>query len=671
MPTLARLGLGNNKLTGLTRGLLARFPELERLDLSSNAIETLPDGFFEGLTRPIQLLLLGENPGPDGDTTTEDFAMRATIVRTDNTDLNTAGPATIVVDVPLGTPADIEFEAYLFGASSGGSPVTATNQKTDGRMLLRAGRTRSESLQITLVDTVPYFNVIDPSDVDNTSAELIVVPAGGAVELSGLRLEDIASVRLFESGDLSMPRLLKPLPTIRLLTGDTDYGRFGITNPDLDGKATIDLGDYFAPQDASSQTITLVPDPILEFFGAVNQILAYDTTSTSPLAIDTIPTTMITLDPGSCSSGCFDVGTQSVLIEAYDDDTFATLRTLLEVEVAEVDTLKLNIEWIDVNGSLPMEVAAAIDTAVDRWGEILADVRDVRITPGVAPRLGCFGVRAPKHYLGIDDLVIWVVALHDDGPGGTLAGAAQCVLRDRSDAGGRTLGLHQAIVGYFYLDLDDVPRLRERGALVGTITHEIGHILGIGQGFGAEGPLPGSWYRQGECEGDPDECFTSGNPTPYVPGPGAIAAFDSLGGMSTDGNDLFFLKRVPTEPGRQSASSGSHWSERWLDDELMTPVVNYDTSNPLSKITVRILQDMGLALRPNWFEAVDDYCILSIRPYLGQTHRCAPAMDKPSEEIGMSADEKAARGIGFDLRGDVLLGPLWVIGADGIMRRVR
>ena len=40
---------------------------------------------------------------------------------------------------------------------------------------------------------------------------------------------------------------------------------------------------------------------------------------------------------------------------------------------------------------------------------------------------------------------------------------------------------------------------------------------------------------------------------------------------------------------------------------------------------------------------------------------CAPAMDKPSEEIGMSADEKVARGLGFDLRGDILMGPFWVL----------
>ena len=37
----------------------------------------------------------------------------------------------------------------------------------------------------------------------------------------------------------------------------------------------------------------------------------------------------------------------------------------------------------------------------------------------------------------------------------------------------------------------------------------------------------------------------------------------------------------------------------------------------------------------------------------------------------MSADEKVARGLGFDLRGDILMGPFWVLGADGRLRRGR
>ena len=400
-PTLSQLSLSDNNLTILPAGFLSRFPALELLDLSSNAFESLPDGFFAGLERPIQRLFLHGNPGPDGDPTTEDFSMTARLVRTDNTDLNAVGPATIAVEVPLGSPTDIEFEALTFGGTFGFiESVTATNQETTHLLKLRAGRTRTDSIRITLVDTVPYFNVIEPSDVDNTAAEITIVPSSGTVDISSLRLEasDIAAVRLFESGDISIPRLLKPLPTIRLLRGGVNYSIFGglIRNPDRTGKVIIDMADYFGPQNPSSQTISVLPDPNLEFGFAATQVFDFDTTSVSPLVIDTTLTTKIGLDPQSCSAYCFEVGTQTFLIEAYDDTTYATLRTSFEVEVAEVDTTKLNIEWVDVNGNLGTEVAAAIDSAADRWGRILADVRDARIPPTAAPRLGLLRFASPE-----------------------------------------------------------------------------------------------------------------------------------------------------------------------------------------------------------------------------------------------------------------------------------
>ena len=676
MPELARLYLQSNALMSLPSDFLSRFPALEQLDLSSNQLSSLPDGFFAGLTKEFRFLDLSGNPGPDGDPATEDFTLDAAIVRTDTSALAAPGPATIVVDVPVGTPSDTEFDLFLFGGSAGGSPVTETNQTAFGTVLLRAGSTRSEALQVTMVDTVPYFNVVEPSDEPNTSAEVTISLGGGALEIAGLRLEadDIEPIRLFESSTdaISIPRLLQPLPQIRLLRGNTNYfGRMIGFNPDLQGRATIDLADYVAPRDGSTQTISVYPDLNFEFPFGVKQTFVYDTTSTSPLVVDTLAhPTQFVLDPTECPVNpalCFHSPNTpyAVTIDVVDDSTFVTLRTALEVEVVEVDTTKLNIEWVDVNGNLPTVVSAAIDSAVDRWGEILADVRDVRVPPEVAPHLGCFGVAPPKHYMGIDDLLIWVTGRSLDGPGGTLAGAAQCFLREASGVRRRN-GLHQPAVGFVLLDLDDIPRLVERNLLVPTITHEIGHILGIGMGEEVEG----SWYQQGVCANDPNRCFNGRLAGPYVPGPGAIAAFDSAGGRSVEGHDIFFGRKVPIEPGFSSGSSGNHWSEFWLDNELMTAIVDRE-SNPLSRITARIFEDMGLALRPGWENAVDDYCILTINAAGRGTHPCAPSTDRPVEDIALSADEKVARGLGFDLRGDVLTGPLWVIGSDGQLRRIR
>ena len=286
--------------------------------------------------------------------------------------------------------------------------------------------------------------------------------------------------------------------------------------------------------------------------------------------------------------------------------------------------------------------------------------------------LGCFGAGAKDSYLAIDDVIILVDARHDDGPGGTLAAAAPCFIRDESDAPRRSLGRYLPILGYFYLDLDDIDRMVEANLLVATITHEVGHILGIGTGVRSEGPLPGSWYAQNECAANPSSCFHGRHRDPYVPGTNARRAFDRLGGVSTEGDRLYFGRRVPIEPGTRQGSSGGHWREDVLVEEMMTPYVDRDMGNPLSEITVRIMQDLGYALRSGWQNHVDSYCILTITPLPRTTHPCAPSaqLELPSG-YGRSAEEKAAEGLGFDLRGDILEGPIWIVGSDGRLRRAR
>lgn len=694
LPDLTRLILRENRLTSLPSGLLARMPKLSELNLANNMFVTLPDGFFVGLESPISLLNLYGNPGPDGDTATFDFAFPIEIERVEGEDSD-AGPAELQVYASLGTPTDLSFELYAFGGYFGSDATAAPVRAT---VELKAGKLRSEKVQLTLVDTIPYFNVVEPSDAPNYGAEVTAAPAGGSVGFNGFVIDASSAdpVALFDAAapDASMPIAKRALPKLRLMRGGSYYrsppGNAFPDGPTRDGTVTLDFADYFAPRSAGG-AISVTPDYNFEYLNSIEHIHIID-------GSDTIPTTDVRFSPVACddvidpytgTNPCFnETGvTYIVPVEVYDEETFVTLRTEMEVEVVEPEP-GFQIEWIDKSDGLIDQkpvVKAAIEAAVARWESILGDVADSRIATRYASRLSCAGQRSDQMITGIDDLLVFVMATHDDGPRGTLAAAAQCILRDASDAptNDRSKGFGQPLVGFFYLDLDDVDLLVERDALVDVITHEFGHILGLGLGEG-----PGSWYRQGTCSRDGNVCFHSGHGDPFFAGQNAKAAFRRANGETTGGSRIYSNSTVPIEPGRRVGSSGGHWREDVLVNELMTPVIDravvprandQGIMNPLSAITAAALRDMGLPLKSGYLDALDDYCIPTIslpadtRRYSGtlpcttSAHAAGDAGEQ--ERVALSADAKAELG-GFDLRGDILNLPIYVIDENGELREI-
>ncbi|WP_419165119.1 hypothetical protein [Candidatus Palauibacter sp.] len=116
-------------------------------------------------------------------------------------------------------------------------------------------------------------------------------------------------------------------------------------------------------------------------------------------------------------------GTYDLVISATEWSTFESLSTTVTIEVLEKDATKFNLDIVDVNGTVltNAKMKTAIDYAVRRWGEVLEDVRDARADVGrdVPLRFGCQTVEYPPLYVtAIDDMLVWVDAFHDDGPGG-------------------------------------------------------------------------------------------------------------------------------------------------------------------------------------------------------------------------------------------------------------
>lgn len=177
------------------------------------------------------------------------------------------------------------------------------------------------------------------------------------------------------------------------------------------------------------------------------------------------------------------------------------------------------------------------------------------------------------------DITIYAVVEPIDGVGKILGSAGPCNARD---------GSLLPDLGTMRFDTADVDALANAGQLQETITHEMGHVLGIGTVWKQKGLLTGTGSA-GKC-GD----------TPEFIGSNAVNEWHILGGTGNvpvegafdkDGNAI--------SPG----TCEGHWRESVLTNELMTGFLNDGVKNPLSKMTIASLKDMGYTVNFNVAEA--------------------------------------------------------------------
>lgn len=221
-----------------------------------------------------------------------------------------------------------------------------------------------------------------------------------------------------------------------------------------------------------------------------------------------------------------------------------------------------DIEVVFVNGSPTAAQADAFAQAEARWEAIItADLPDDHAT------LDPYACGNPTPIdRPIDDLVIFVNLGEIDGQGGILGGAGVCFLHD--------VGLLPAI-GQMTLDVADLADIEANGVLVPVITHEMGHVLGIGT----------LWADQGLLA-DPS---LSGGADPHFTGTHALAEFETVGG------DTYVGEKVPVENLGGQGTADAHWRESVFTNELMTGYVATG-ENPLSVVTIASLQDNGYSV---------------------------------------------------------------------------
>lgn len=205
-------------------------------------------------------------------------------------------------------------------------------------------------------------------------------------------------------------------------------------------------------------------------------------------------------------------------------------------------TSPFRIDLVFGGGLTPSHVAA-FDQAAYRW---------TRVIVGDLPSV-------PDNGQVIDDLVIFAEGANLGGPGGVLGQAAPTATRPLN-------GLPYK--GFMQFDTADLRLMENEGTLVDVITHEMGHVLGIGTLWPAKGLIM----------------------NPGMPSVSYVGSY----GMQARSNLLGNWQRLPVEVENMygPGSADAHWRESVYSNELMSSIISA-RGNPLSLLTVASLADLG------------------------------------------------------------------------------
>jgi leishmanolysin len=151
-----------------------------------------------------------------------------------------------------------------------------------------------------------------------------------------------------------------------------------------------------------------------------------------------------------------------------------------------------------------------------------------------------------------------------DGPRGILGQAGPTHLRPA--AAGDVAFV--PVKGTMSFDTADLAHMESDGTLHDGITHEMGHVLGVGTIWDLKGLLQGG-----------------GTANPTFVGQGAMEEFGILLGIGGP-------EPVPVENTGEPGTRDGHWRESVFRNELMTGFVG-QTGNPLSRMTVAGFGDLG------------------------------------------------------------------------------
>ena len=520
LSNLETLNLRTTALSTLRTGQFGELARLKTLLLRDSRIEELATGVFGGLDS-LETVTLHRNrltELPRGlfngigtlralllhENPGAPFVLPLEAVRTDSDDLLAPGPARMEVGLGEGAPFDIRIPLAVHGGNISTNTVE-----------LEAGSDRSAEVTVTQA-------------AGSQGATQVVVGPTRRVprNFTGLELSPLDPLVLFAETANRAPVPLREIPWLRLRAGGDPV--------------SIPIAAHFRDPDGDELEFTARSDNAAIAFA----VLSDNRVEVTPNAIGVATVTVTATDPGALSA----VLSFTVIVRGrYPSGSF------------DIDLI--------LNDDVSESMAGAFDDAIAYWEALLGPTELTDVPVGTGFELGCNGIVTNERVETVDELVI-VASVNDiDGPGGILAAAAVCAVREES-------GL--PFMGAMNFDLADLESLAESGDMEEVILHEIGHTLGFGTIWSEHGLLV-----------NPSLPSSQGADT-YFPGPYAVEAFDSAGGTEYTGGE-----KVPVENRAGPGSGDSHWREGVLENELMTPYLDIGILDLLSAITIQSLADLG------------------------------------------------------------------------------
>lgn len=421
-----------------------------------------------------------------------------------------------------GAPHGIEI---VSGDNQRGNVATYLKEPLVVRVLGPGGAPLGAGFPVSFESPGLYILPGDPTDSTGTARS-------GQIQLNGEPGTSTVTARSFDQSVSFTVSHSVPTPTqIIPLSGSgltTFAGNLFATQPSF--RLVDSVGDPISGH--HPLTFTASDGGTVQAFGYEN---APRVTYTSPDGVGTILAWRLGTTLGEQS-----------LRAAYDGVELPGKLTTTVVPAPAASQFNIEVRFSDT--LLADSVRQAIRDAAQEWTKgIVGDLPDVPLDLP-ADEDGCY----PALRETVDDLLIFVSVVRGDGPGGALAGATPCLVRE-----GSLLPLVSLIL-IDEADLEFLGKFR-----MGRVAlHEIGHTLGFGT----------LWQALDLFRPPPSE-------DGYV-GRAAAAAFSEAVSPS---------RSVPVEHGGGPGTRYSHWANVFPD--LMVGYLM--TGHVLSSITLGAMRDLG------------------------------------------------------------------------------